>query len=267
MSKFISYEKAKQHVRKLNLKSQRNWYVYCKSGTKSKDIPSDPSNVYSEKWTSWGDWLGTGNVASSTKSKNWTSWEDAKKIYRKIAKDNNIKSQKDWKEYVVNHNLPKNLPKSPERVYRNSWKGVSDGLGIEKSGHSKNFVSFSEAKKIVQKLKIENQKDWKSFCKSNSFPKNIPRSPEKTCSEHWISWGDWLGTGRIANQKKQYRKFSLARKYSRGLKISTVSEWLKFCKLGTIPDDIPVSPNMVYKNKGWISWGDWLGTNKTGDKK
>ena len=115
--------------------------------------------------------------------------------------------------------------------------------------------------------KLKNQKDWKSFCKSNSFPKHIPKSPEKTCSKYWISWGDWLGTGTIANQKKKYRKFLLARKYSRGLKILTKDEWNKFCKSGNTPEDIPFSPNSVYKNKGWISWGDWLGTNKTGAKK
>ena len=24
---------------------------------------------------------------------------------------------------------------------------------------------------------------------------------------------------------------------------------------------IPYSPNIVYKNKGWVSWAHWLGTN------
>ena len=27
-----------------------------------------------------------------------------------------------------------------------------------------------------------------------------------------------------------------------------------------MPSDIPASPDNVYKDKGWISWGDWLGT-------
>lgn len=27
------------------------------------------------------------------------------------------------------------------------------------------------------------------------------------------------------------------------------------------PSNIPYSPNIAYKNKGWISWGHWLGTN------
>jgi len=261
MSKFISYEKAKQHVRKLNLKSQRNWYDYCKSGTKTKDIPSDPSTVYLEHWTSWGDWLGTGTV--STSSKKFRSFNEARKYVRSL----NLKSHSEWSEFRKSSKMKEDVPSVPERVYRKSWKSWGNFLGVDKQEYSKNFVSFSEAKKIVQKLKIRNQKDWKLFCKSNSFPKNIPRSPEKTFSGHWTSLGDWLGTGTVANQKKQYKKFLLARKYSRELKISTKAEWLKFCKSSKKPDDVPVSPNIVYKNKGWVSWGDWLGANKTGDKK
>jgi hypothetical protein len=26
------------------------------------------------------------------------------------------------------------------------------------------------------------------------------------------------------------------------------------------PDDIPANPNQTYKDKGWVSTGDWLGT-------
>jgi len=28
----------------------------------------------------------------------------------------------------------------------------------------------------------------------------------------------------------------------------------------TLPEDIPANPYQTYKNKGWVSWGDWLGT-------
>jgi 2-keto-4-pentenoate hydratase/2-oxohepta-3-ene-1,7-dioic acid hydratase in catechol pathway len=28
---------------------------------------------------------------------------------------------------------------------------------------------------------------------------------------------------------------------------------------GNKPDDLPTSVNSIYKNKGWISWSDWLG--------
>jgi len=33
------------------------------------------------------------------------------------------------------------------------------------------------------------------------------------------------------------------------------------------PADIPTTPNMVYKDEGWLDLGDWLGTGKISNKK
>jgi hypothetical protein len=79
--------------------------------------------------------------------------------------------------------------------------------------------------------------------------------------------GDWLGTGTVANFLKVYRPFEEARKYARSLKLKNVKEWYSFCKgklpkKGTLSEDIPAYPNQTYKNKGWINWPDWLGTEK-----
>ena len=59
--------------------------------------------------------------------------------------------------------------------------------------------------------------------------------------------------------------FEKARAFVHKLKLSTRSEWNKYCR-GEIPgkphkpDDIPASPRVVYLDKGWKSFGDWLGT-------
>jgi len=37
-------------------------------------------------------------------------------------------------------------------------------------------------------------------------------------------------------------------------------DWLEYYKSGDKPDDIPTSPDRTYKDKGWVSMGDWLGT-------
>ena len=58
---FLPYEEAEAFVRKLGLKSQCDWYKYCKSGKKPENIPSHPEKTYKGKgWNGWGDWLGTG---------------------------------------------------------------------------------------------------------------------------------------------------------------------------------------------------------------
>ena len=71
--------------------------------------------------------------------------------------------------------------------------------------------------------------------------------------------GDWLGTDKIANQSRLFKEFNEAKLYAHSLKIKSKTDWSNFVKSGLKPSDIPSDPAKSYKNKGWISWGDWLG--------
>ena len=57
-----------------------------------------------------------------------------------------------------------------------------------------------------------------------------------------------------------FRTFSDAKKFIHSLNLKNQKEWREYCKSGKKPNDIPRHPDRSYKNKGWISWGDWLGT-------
>ncbi len=64
----------------------------------------------------------------------------------------------------------------------------------------------------------------------------------------------------------KFREFNSARKFARSLKLKNKKEWDKWCEDSPSlkPQDIPILPNVAYKNIGWIDYGDWLGikTNK-----
>jgi hypothetical protein len=98
------------------------------------------------------------------------------------------------------------------------------------------------------------------------LPKDIPSKPNRTFKDKgWKSLGDWLGTGTVAPRLREYRPFEKARKFARSLGLKSGKEWQEFCKgqlpeKGTLPKDIPASPNNPYRDEGWINWGDWLGT-------
>jgi len=47
--KFLPFEDAKQNVLELNLKSNSEWRMYCKSGQKPHNIPVNPDRTYKEK--------------------------------------------------------------------------------------------------------------------------------------------------------------------------------------------------------------------------
>ena len=61
-------------------------------------------------------------------------------------------------------------------------------------------------------------------------------------------------------KKKEYRSFESARKYVQLEKIPTQKKWKEYCASNKKPEDIPSNPNLVYKNKGWKGYPDWLGT-------
>jgi hypothetical protein len=138
------------------------------------------------------------------------------------------------------------------------------------------WLDFDAAKKYSHKLQLNSQKEWKQFCKSGNKPDNIPVCPNRVYANEWVSWEDWLGTGNIAPQDREYLSFKEAREYVHGLNmkflpfneareyvrnlnLKSKKDWMNYCKSKKDIDNIPSTPNRVYADQ-WTSWGDWLGT-------
>ena len=122
-----------------------------------------------------------------------------------------------------------------------------------------NWRSYEDAKKFVRSLDLKNENQWRVYCKSGKKPTDIPLTVARVYKKEWNSMGDWLGTGYVAPQKRQYRPFKEARKFAQSLNLKNRDEWNAFCKSDKKPDDIPSQPQMVYK-KEWEGYGDWFGT-------
>ena len=59
---------------------------------------------------------------------------------------------------------------------------------------------------------------------------------------------------------RYYLNYSKARAKARSLNLLGASEWKKYCYLNdTLPHGVPESPEIVYRNKGWVNFNDWLG--------
>ena len=65
----------------------------------------------------------------------------------------------------------------------------------------------------------------------------------------------------------RWRGFEEAREYARSLGLKTFIAWREWCKNEGRPKDIPSNPEKIYRGKGWICFGDWLGTGKAGKKR
>jgi len=247
---------ARKHSHQLKLNYFKDWKNYCKSGNKPHDIPANPNIVYKKEWISWGDWLGTGNIGNQ--NKKFVSFTDARKFVRKLK----ISSQTEWvNKYCKSGNKPDNIPANAHHIYKKEWVSWGDFLGTKNIAPSdRQFRSFKDARKFVQKLKLKNREDWKEFVKSNEFPLDIPKDPTKSYKKEWVSWGDFLGTGSVQNQQKKFWSFEKAKKYVHQLGLKNTQDWRRYCKSTKKPEQIPAIAEIYYKNKGWKSMGDWLGT-------
>jgi superfamily II DNA or RNA helicase len=257
LREFRPFVEARDFARSLNLSGVTEWREYCKSGAMPQDIPAAPSRTYEDSWVDWGDWLGTGNVAPGTI--DFRNFEDAREYARGLG----LKSTAEWSFFAKSGNLPSDIPAAAHSVYKDvGWAGMGDWLGTGNiSNRDREFLPFSDARKFAQNLKLGGNANWRIFAKSGALPSNIPATPERTYKDvGWKGYGDWLGTGNIAPQDVKYRAFEQARAYACSRGFSGTAEWKAFAKSGNLPPDIPASPANAYKNRGWKSWGDWLGT-------
>jgi len=252
------FEEARVFVRSLNLTNQTVWKDYCKNGNKPEDIPSWPNEVYEKQgWISWGDWLGTKTIASQNRT--YRSFKEVRAFVHTL----NLKNRSEWQSYCRNGDKPEDVPSCPEHVYEDQgWVSMGDWLGTGKiANQNRMYCLFNKARAFVHNLSLKTQKDWKDYCQRGNKPEDIPSNPYGTYKDQgWISWGDWLGTGKIATQNKRFRSFKKARSFVRTLNLKNQTAWRDYCQEGNKPEDIPFSPDHLYKDQGWLFWGDWLDT-------
>ena len=255
---FRDFNDAKKFVQSIGLKNGKEWLEYCTSGNKPDDIPQKPARTYKDKgWEGFGDWLGTGRVADQ--DKQYRPYKDAKKFVQSLG----LKGVKEWKEYCKSGKKPSDISASPNQTYKNKgWIGSGNFLGTKRiANQNRVYRPYKDAKKFIQTLGLKGQKEWEQYCKSGNKPDDIPSHPDRTYKHIGVyAWGDWLGTGNIANSKREFRDFQSAKKFVQSLELKTVQEWKEYCKSGNRPDDIPSAPKGTYKE--WNGWGDFLGTKR-----
>jgi superfamily II DNA or RNA helicase len=253
-------------VHGLGLKSVPEWWVYCKSGKKPPDIPTNPHVVYADHgWVSMGDWLGTHRVA--THRRRYLPFKKARSYVHGLM----LKSQAEWRTYCKSGNIPDDIPANPWHVYAGQgWVDLGDWLGTGvHATHLRRYRPFEKARAYVRGLGLKSFAKWLVYCKSGEKPDDIPSNPQAIYLKiGWTSWGDWLGTGRIADRDRAYRPFERARDHVQSLGLGSGAEWIAFARSGGLPPDIPAAPWRTYKKKGvWTSMGDWLGTGSVGPGK
>lgn len=247
---FRDFIQARSYARSLKLESLGAWRTWSASGNRPFDIPSEPQNSYENKgWVDWSDWLG---AKISTKNKIWQPFPAARAYVHTL----NLINKDAWFDWIKSNERLADIPSNPQRVYKDKgWVDLYDWLGNE-------WLSLEEARSYVHSLNLKSQDEYIVWSKSVARPVNIPSDPLRVYgSQGWAGWADFVGNTEIKSYAKNLRSFEEARAYARSLRLSGRAEWEKLSKSGARPNDIPLIASQTYKNKGWLGWADFLGTN------
>lgn len=108
--------------------------------------------------------------------------------------------------------------------------------------------------------------------KSNILPDSLPLKPYRFYKTRgWISWRDYLNSNMPSNIEKNrryYKTYKEAKEKFLAMNLTEINseskyhEWHKEINLS---DKFPLNPHLTYKNKGWTTWGNFLGTGKLSD--
>ena len=262
---FLPFNKALLHARSLNLKSEKEWRAWCKSGTRPSTMPSNPDATYKhDGWQGYGHWLGTGAVAD--KDKQFLPFKTALLHARSLK----LKGKKEWDAWRMTAVRPDNVPCHPDRTYKHDgWQGWGHWLGTGNvAAKEQQFLPFKKALLHARCLKLKCKAEWVAWCKIGKRPANVPAGPHEVYKhDGWQGYGHWLGTGNVGVKKDQkFLPFKKALRLARSLKLKDVKEWEAWRKSGARPANVPSRPDVTYKQDGWQGYWHWLGTGTVAPK-
>ena len=210
------FSKARSFAHKLKLKNNQEWRAFCRGEIPEKgklplDIPANPDQTYAGGcWENWGDFLGTGAVASRIKV--YRSFLEARDFARRLKLNSEAEWRAFWRGEMPNKGTrPADIPAKPQRTYADKgWKGMGDWLGTGTiAPRLRKYRSFREARNFARSLKLKSGMEWGAFCRGEmpekgKLPPDIPAYPSGTYADKgWAGMGDWLGTGKARRIKGQ----------------------------------------------------------------
>lgn len=166
-------------------------------------------------------------------------------------------------DIVILEECDKNIWQEREKFFLSQFKNLTNTSEGGKGGSGIKYkMLFDDVKLWVQNnLKINSCNEWYGIVKH--LPDFIPSNPREVyLKKGWISWGDFLGTNNVWDNLVSYIPYEDSKKIIKNLQIKSGVEYKKFAKNNKIPNDIPNRPERYYKNRGWVSWGDFLGNRR-----
>ena len=152
--KWKSFEEAQNYTQSLGIETYREWTKYSKSGHKPEDIPSNPAQTYRDEFLGYGNWLGTGNIA--TQKVKFLPFKKAQKFVHSLQ----LKSTAEWRIYCKSGAKPSTIPTYPERIYKGDFSTMLMWLGENNSTNRRTLKDRRTVPRTLVK-EIQEKKPYK----------------------------------------------------------------------------------------------------------
>ena len=102
-------------------------------------------------------------------------------------------------------------------------------------------------------LGLRSPDEWEEHLQDGNVSPYMPNRPDEMYAEDWVSWEEFLGISRTYDE---------ARQLIRILKIGSMDKYTAFVKADSKRAEglrLPLKPEIVYRDKGWVSEKHFLG--------
>jgi len=162
-------------------------------------------------------------------------------------------------KYTSTHVLPVGFPASPRYTYKDEYEGDIEFF----SSRPPLTMPFEDARRIVRRLNLSSAKEYYAYVRRFEKHKphtRLPVRPTRVWSKDvWTNWGDYLGTGRIANINRVFLPYKNALAFVHQLNLKGEVEWKEYAKSSKRPPSIPHNPWEVYDE--YVGMKAWVGTD------
>jgi len=142
--------------------------------------------------------------------------------------------------------------------------GLENLTNILTGGQSGKYykITYDEFKNWVRENlpQVKTLREWRDCINSRLIPDYIPKYPGRVYPQ-MKNLGEVFGTGKVHNIEltKDYLSYDEAKKYIEKFNFKSGEDW--FRRYGDVNANLlPKKPHRFYKKRGWLGWGDFLGT-------
>ena len=240
-TKWMSFDQAKAFIQRQGIRTREQFYEWSKSKKRPKDFPSNPNQMYKDKWKGWGDFLDT----------KWMSFDQAQALMQ----SQGIKTKREFREWSKSKKRPKNFPSTPDQVYTNEWRGWGDFLGTGNTSTKNNGqTSFDEIKAFLQRLGVRTYIESEEEEQVSIKPENFPSTSDEASKDTQTDPNSFL------ESETTWMSFDDAKEYVRPLNFENHKDFIDWLKSSDRPENFPPNPQQVYSE--WISLKDFLSTKE-----